>query len=372
MPTPYELRPVTRADRDRWQRFVTDHPSATVFHTWAWLSAVDAAFGYDPAHHLVYEVGGSEPVAAVPGFSVPGVGGRTTVNPFCEYGFPLLATADVDVPAVLRTVAADVGPLGARVLKDAGWTGIGGYNQAGFGAVRTGEVIRLDASRPYDEVREASFSGEARRCIRSAAGKLTVRPASISEYYPLYLATMRRLGSPQFPESFFRDLAGELGDGLLVFVAERTADPGTAAAGESADPDTAAADEAANADDDPVGGILLLDFDGVRMVWSNASRRAAWDAHPNHRLYAAAIEDACVGDVDVVDFGRSRPGSGVHDFKRQFGGRASPLASFVTPPHRTGRASLEGYGRAAAVAERLSPVVTNPAVGPRLKRYIHE
>jgi CelD/BcsL family acetyltransferase involved in cellulose biosynthesis len=346
VPSEYELRPVGRTDRDRWETFVADHPAATVFHTWAWLAAVDSTFAYDPAHRLVYGTGGSEPVAAVPGFSIPGAGGRTVVNPFCEYGFPLIDEG-ADAVGVLRALAADVGPLGARVLKDAGWTGIRGYNPAGYGAVRTGEVIRLDTTRPFDAVRETSFSSEARRSVRAATGAgLSVRPGSVAEYYPLYLATMRRLGSPQFPESFFLDLAAELDDDLSVFVAER--------------------------DGEAVGGILLLDCGGARMIWSNASRRDAWDVHPNHRLYAAAIEDACVTSVDVVDFGRSRPGTGVHSFKRQFGGEASPLASFVAPPSRTGRASLEGYGRAAAVAERLSPVLTNSVVGPRLKRFIHE
>jgi len=346
VPSEYELRPVTRADADDWRGFVDDHPAATVFHSWGWLTAVDSSFGYDSNHFLVTETGGSEVVAAVPGFSIRGLGGATIVNPFCEYGFPLVAE-DVDTAGVLRALAADVSPLGARVLKDAGWTGLAGYNAVGYGAVRTGEVIRLDTTRAFDEVRERSVSAEGRRCLRTASeAGVTVRPGTVDEYYPLYLETMQRLGSPQFPESFFLDLAAELGDDCTVLCAER--------AGET------------------VGGVLLLDFGGVRMVWSNASLQSAWEHRPNHRLYAAAIEDACLGDIDTVDFGRSRPGTGVHDFKRQFGGEASPLASFVTPPHRSGRASLEGYGAAASIAERFSPVLTNPVVGPRLKRFIHE
>ena len=346
MPNPYEIRPVTAADREAWTSVVADHPSATVFHTWAWLRAVDSVFRYEPDHYLVYETGGDDPVGVVPGFSVAGTGGATVVNPFCEYGFPLLAEG-VDPVPVLRALAADLDPLGARVLKDAGWTGNRAYNAAGYGAVRTGEVIRLDTDRGFAEVRENSFTGEARRCLRlSTEAGVTVRPASVEEYYPLYLATMRRLGSPQFPEAFFRDLAAELADDCLVLVADH--------------------------EGETVGGLLALDHAGTRMVWSNASRQDAWDRHPNHRLYAAAIEDACETDIEVVDFGRSRPESGVHDFKAGFGGQRSPLASFVAPPHRAGRASLEGYGKAAAVAERLSPVFTHPAVGPQLKRFIHE
>jgi len=356
--SPYELRPVPDGAGDRWESFVADHPAATVFHSRAWLAALRDAFAYDPASHLLYETGGTQPVGAIPAVSIPGLGGRTVVNPFCEYGFPLLAES-VDPAPALRALAADVGPFGARVIKDAAWRGPEGYHAAGYGAVETGEVIRLDTDRSFEAVRSTSFTSEARRCVRSARDQgLTVRPGSVTEYYPLYLETMRRLGSPQFPESFFLDLAVELGDDLVVFVAEESS-AGDAIAGGSHD-------------SEPVGGVLALDFGGTRTIWSNASRIDAWDRHPNHLLYASAIRDACETDIQIVDFGRSRPGSGVHGFKREFGGQTSSLASFVIPPHRAGRASLAGYGKVAAVARRLAPAITNPAVGPRLKRYIHE
>lgn len=354
MPAPTELRPVDPAESEAWTAVVSEHPDATVFHTAAWTTAVESTFGYEPAHHLVYPTGGNEPVGAVPAFHLPGLPGPTVGNPFCEYGFPLLA-ADVDPAPVLRSLASEHGTMGARVLKDAGWTGNDAYNAAGYGAVETGAVLRLDTARPFEAVRATSFTAEARRCVRIAEERgLRIRPGTLAEYYPLYRETMNRLGSPQFPESFFLDLAAELTDDLLVMVAFDDA-----------------ADET-DGEADPVGGLLALDHAGTRMIWSSASQPDAWDAHPNHACYAAAIEDACVGEIDVVDFGRSRPGTGVHDYKLQFGGTVSPLASFVSPPHRTGRASLEGYGHVAPIAERFGGVLTHPAVGPRLKRFIHE
>lgn len=342
----YESRPARPADRERWSSFVADHPEATPFHTWAWQRAVGDALGYEPAHRIVTERGTADPVAIVPGFSIPGIAGRTVTNPFCEYGFPLFAEG-VDTVAVLRDLADNLGRLGARILTDVGWTGISGYNAAGYGAVRTGNVSRLDTDRAFDAVRERSFSGAARRRIRSAAERgVTVRPASVTAYYPLYLATTRRLGSRQLPRDFFVELADAFGDDLAVFVAEH--------------------------DGDVLGGILMLDFDGTRTIWSNAFREDAREFHPTYRLYATAVEDACATALAVVDFGRSRPGTGVHDLKRQFGGTASPLAGFVTPPHRVNRASPDGGGPMAALAERLSPAVTNPVVGSRLTRFSHE
>ncbi|GGL55921.1 GNAT family N-acetyltransferase [Halocalculus aciditolerans] len=346
MPSEYELRSAD-PEREAWTAAVADHPEATPFHTREWCRAVDVGFDYDPAHRFVYETGSDALAAVVPGFSISGLGGRTVVNPFCEYGFPLL-TPEADEVGVFRALAADVGPLGARVVKDARWRGARGYNPAGYGATETGAVIRIDADRDYDAVRETEFASSTRRCLRSAAtAGLTLREGTVEEYYPIYLATMRRLGSPQFPRSFLTALETLFGDDCHVFLAD-------------------------DADGETVGGLLALDHDGTRMVWSNASYQRAWEARPNHFLYAAAIEDACAGDLDVFDCGRSRPGSTVHDFKAAFGGREFPLASFVTPAHRTGRASLEGYSRAGAITPYLGGVITNRAVGPRLKRFIHE
>lgn len=341
-----EIQRATAEDRDRWQRFVDDHPAATVFHTWGWQRAVGSALGYDPAHRIVTEGGAGEPVGLVPGFVIPGLAGTTVLNPVCEYGFPLFS-AGVDSVAVLRQLADDVGRFGARILTDAGWTGVRGYNVAGYGAVRTGEVVRLDTDRAFDAVRERSFRGVARRRVRSAVeGGVTVRPASVTEYYPLYLARMRRLDGPRLPEELFVALADTLGETLSVFVAEY--------------------------DGAPIGGILMLDFDATRVIWSNASRHSARESHPDYRLYAAAIEDACATGIDVVDLGRSRAGTDAHTLKTQFGGTTSPLARFVTPPHRANRAAQQGDSRVRAVAERLSPLGTNPVVGPRRTRYIHE
>ena len=45
------MLPVYRIDPlkdERWVRFVEEHPDASVFHTPAWLTALERTYGYEP------------------------------------------------------------------------------------------------------------------------------------------------------------------------------------------------------------------------------------------------------------------------------------------------------------------------------------
>ncbi|UPM44569.1 GNAT family N-acetyltransferase (plasmid) [Halocatena salina] len=279
----------------------------------------------------------------MPGFVVFEGVGRSVLNPFCEYGFPLIETETTDT-AVLSALQ-NTGDT--RVVKDAGWSGVAGYNTVGYGGVPTGSSIRLSVDRSFAVLWETVFDKDVRRCVRTARDQgVSVTDGTVEEFYPLYLETMRRLGSPQFPERFFASLVDAFEEAATILLARR--------------------------DGEPIAGVFLFEWEDTTTVWTPASRRTHWDYRPNHLLYLEAIERACRAERSIVDFGRSRRGSSVHEFKAQFGGVDYPLMSFVTPPHRAHRASLEGYSRLSAITPYLAPVITNPAVGPRLKRLIHE
>jgi lipid II:glycine glycyltransferase (peptidoglycan interpeptide bridge formation enzyme) len=192
------------------------------------------------------------------------------------------------------------------------------------------------------------FDTEVRRRVTDArdAG-LTIRQIEgLDEYYSLYVKTMKRHGSPQFPRGFFTTLASAFGDRCTVLGAEY--------------------------EGNLIAGLLTLDTGSESVIWSNASDASYWDRSPNYLLYARAIERAIENGRSVVDFGRTSPGSGTESFKRQFGGQRRPLISMVSPPHRVGRGSISQYRRLQPVLRRLSPVITHERIGPHLKTYIHE
>jgi CelD/BcsL family acetyltransferase involved in cellulose biosynthesis len=346
MSTDLESRLISADLATEWATFVDGHDTATIFHTLGWLRSVEAVFDYEPQHRLVYDTARDEPIAAVPGFVVSETLGYSVVNPFCEYGFPLI-DSEVSHSEVLKALIAGLDRFAARIIKEVPWSSVGEYNEAGYGAVRTGASIRLRLDRPYEDIWDTEFDRDVRRCVRMAENKgVTAEEGTIAEFYPLYHDTMRRLGSPQFPREFFRSLRDRFGEATTVLLARH--------------------------DGRSIGGVLLLEWGDTTVIWTVTSDRSYWEYQPTHLLYARAIERACENGQSAVDFGRSRTGSSVHGFKSQFGGLSYPLVSFVAPPHRTSRASLEQYNRVAGIAQRLGPIITHRLVGPMLKERIHE
>jgi len=339
------VRLLTPERETDWKRLVESVPDSTVFHTLGWYRAVAESFRYRPAHQLVYGSASECPIAAVPGFLVPEPTGVSVVNPFCEYGFPLVHTK-YDEQAVLACLASETtSPFGARILKDAQWTGHAEYPIPEYGGTRTGYTVRVPTDGPEDP--SERFDDDVHRGVRIARENgVTVEPADPEALYPRYLETMRRLGSPPFPEQFFVALGEHLPDSAITLLAR--------------------------IDDEVVAGVLLFEWGDATMVWANASNPAYWDAKPNHLLYARSINRAVKQGRRVVDLGRTRSESGVAEFKAKFGGTRSSLASLVAPPHRQSRASLESYTDLQALTKRLSLIVGHRTVGPLLKEAIHE
>lgn len=340
MTTEHTLR---RTDGAEWERFVGDRANATVFHTLGWKRAVESAFGYTPRYRLVTDR--DRTVAAVPGFEVPTVFGTTVTTPFGEYGFPLI---DGESEPILAALAEVTSPLETLILKESDWSETTGYSTAGFGGVETGICLQLGVDRPFDAVWDDSFASDARRNVRKARefGVTVSEADSIDPYYPLYLRTMRRLGSPPFPAAFFKALEEELAESVTLLLARY--------------------------DGEVIAGLLAFEYGDRCLIWSNASTPEVWDYNPNDLLYTEIIRRACESDASVVDFGRNERGSNVHEFKTQFGGEETQLTSLVYPPGRTGAASIDEYKRIAPVARAFAPIVANRKVGPWLKWWIHE
>jgi len=339
------LRPLTPDRTEDWLTVIADHDRATAYHSLAWKRSVAAAFPYEPAHRLCYRDG--DPVAAWPAFSIPRLFGRSILNPFCEYSMPLTVDGVATVP-VLERLAAATPHLGAIVIKDAGWTGQRGYNPAGYGATTTGVVHRLPLDRPYTDLWDAAFDSSLRQNVRTARANDVVveRTRDVATYYELYVRTMRRHGSPQFPAGFFEHLATTFEEQFVLTVATRAGRP--------------------------IAGLVGFEHGETLYLWSNGSEADALEYRPNDLLYADAVERASNRGLSTVDMGRTAPESGVDRFKRQFGGERHGLTSFVTPPHRTARGAVSQYRSLEPVTRLLAPVVTNRHVGPRLKAWLHE
>ena len=332
---------------DRWNAFVSEHDHATAYHTLAWKRAIESTFGYDPAYLLLTAEETDDTVAAVPGFDVPELLGTSIKNPFCEYGFPLIAPG-ADASRILEIIRELTSRRRAVILKDCPFSGVGGYSETGYGGVKTGMTHRLGVDTDFERLREDVFNYTLRkRTRRSGENDVTIEEGEdINIYYSLYVNTMARLGSPQFPLSFFESLRDEFDTDFHYHVAKKS--------------------------NEVVAGLVALSQNSTLYLVSNAMDRTIEGHSFNSNLYLSVIEQACNTEYETVDFGRTEPDTGVDRFKSQFGGTVLPLVSFVAPARYAHRASISGYKRLAPITRMLSPVLTHPSIGPKLKRRIHE
>lgn len=340
------FKPVDSPARENdWNQFVDAHSLTTPYHTLAWRDTLIKTFGYRSAYLLGYL--NSEVVAAIPGFRVAKPFVTNIVNPFCEYGFPLVSE-ELSLKILLDEMKGEIDRFEALLLKECGWTNHSGYNQSGYGGVQTGVLRRLSFEVSFEELYRHVFSSEARRKIRNAdKTNLCLRESdSIESFYAVYYETMKRKGSPQFPISLYENADEAFGDDFVI----RTVVDGS----------------------DVVAAMTELHTGDHCALWTAGSYDSQRRTHANVLLYQNAIKEAIDSGRSVIDFGRSEPNSGVDRFKEIFGGTPYPLVTFGYPPTRTGRGDVSGYKQLEPLASKASFVTTHETIGPKLKRFIHE
>jgi CelD/BcsL family acetyltransferase involved in cellulose biosynthesis len=164
---------------------------------------------------------------------------------------------------------------------------------------------------------------------------------ALAGFYGIYAANLRRLGTPVMTERFFSRIAGVLADRVRFFAVR---DAGRL-----------------------VGGMIAVDHQRARSSLYVAIEPESMRRHAGYALYWAAIEDCCDSSTtEVFDLGRSRAGSGTHQFKRKWPGRDDliPYMVYGEPPN----AGVRGEdGFAARLWSRLPLSLCN-RLGPLLRR----
>ena len=209
--------------RSAWERFVADHPSATLFHQPAWIETLCRSYGGHP-HYLLLKDTGQDERAGLPLVEVHSffTGRRGVSLPFTDECVPLVHSAEV-----WQVLLQELITLG----RTRGWRYIefrGAGDRLGFGKVSLrfyGHDLDLSAGP------DACFKllkSEVRTAIRKAQRQgVTVRFAhdreAVRAYYRLHCLTRKLHGLPPQPFRFFHFIHEHLvarGKGQVV-LAER-------------------------------------------------------------------------------------------------------------------------------------------------------
>jgi len=323
-----------------WLELIGDDPAATPFHHPAWAETLADAYGLE-AHGLVLELTGGG-MAALP---VVVLRRRRVSLPFTDCCEPLvgrslgLAGISEDLEALRRQERLASIEVRSGIPGEAGFRCPSGYRhelalQGDLAAVTAG----FDKSRVVRKLRRAEREGVAIR--RTATAR-----ALLEDFYPLHVATRRRLGVPVQPRRFFAVLGERMLEAGLGFTL--TAE----VAGE------------------PVSSAVFLVWNRRMIYKFSASERSHGDVGASQAIVRDAIRWGCENGCRSLDFGRTDHGSeGLRGFKLSWGATEHEL-TYTAFADRRPRA---GTGRAhelLAHVLRRSPESLTRAVGSAAYRY---
>lgn len=333
-----------------WDRFVEQHPAATVAHLSGWGRVAAAAYGHTPVAIMAVEDG--DPVGVLPLVLLRSrlFGRRLVSMPFLDYGGVLVAPGTAEPGVIERALMAEA-------LAVARETGAQSLSLRQLHPVplahptATDRVTMLLALTTADAVWKA-LPSERRNRVRKGE-KSGLEPAwcgaeALDDFYRVFAVNMRDLGSPVHSRAFFRLILEELGDTARVLLVR---DRGGRAVG---------------------AAVCLFFGDTVMMSWVS-SLREAFALCPNFVLYWEVIRYACAGGYRLFDLGRSFKSAGTYEFKRQWGARPHPLPwIFVDTVPGAGPSVERDTHRYAALvrAWKHLPVAAANVLGPWIRGQV--
>ena len=306
-----------------WDSFLDAHPRATLYHTWRWTELLHEVFGFS-VHRLAARDPSGRLAGVLPLVEQQGpIFGRRLVSlPFFNYGGPLGLSEDVEQD-LLAQAAELARRRGVATLEIRDRTPRHGL------CVRTDKwTVELALPRDantLDRQLGAKLRSQIRRADREEPVIACGGAELVAEFYGIFAATMRDLGTPVHPRRFFEVLIERLASDCTVVVVRLR---GRAAA-----------------------AAWLTHFrDRTEIPWA-ASLRERRTSSVNMRLYWECLLQAMQRGSRVFDFGRSTVDSGTYRFKLQWGGEARPL--FWAYPLLPTGAATGGHGRLAQAAQSL-------------------
>ena len=330
-----------------WTNYVAQAPAATVFHELGWMAAVQDVYRHRPHYLVARDATGSRTVGILPLFEVRGpfTGLALISSPYAVNG-GIIADHPGAEGALMLAAQSLARQLKVRYLEI---RQPGGH--LGLAEKSHHYAFRKTMSESPSDVL-SSFPRKARAAIRHAIDrhKLTTRfgPQLLGVFHRLYVASLRRLGSPPHSRRFFQRLLQEYGDRCWIQIVYQA--------------------------DTPVAGVISLRFKDQILPYFAGIDEHYSRLNTSNFMYYSLMEQAVTAGLRIFDFGRTRQDNvGGCEFKTNQGFEPEPLTysfyspSNVAPPDL--RPSNRKFSLAQAVWRRL-PLSSVSFVGGIVTRWL--
>ena len=288
----------TNVTEREWDAYVERHSGATSCHLWRWRRVLERAFEHEPVYLAARR--GGEIAGVLPAMMMKSwMFGRSLVSlPSLNYGGILADDADAAQALLDEAAAVAAKHRASRVeLRHRARQ----FDDLPAKQHKVTMLLKVEASESAAwEALDRKVRNQIKKAQKSGLQAVTGGRELIDEFYSVFAHNMRDLGTPVYGRRYFEAILNQFPSHARLFVVRQ----GNAAL---------------------AGGLGFAYRDTFEMPNASALR-AARPLCANVLLYWHAMQHAIADGRSVFDFGRSTPGDGPYQFKRQWGAEASPVA----------------------------------------------
>lgn len=285
-----QVGPLEPGSESRWDEFVRAHPLGSPFHLLAWKRAIEATFGYKPYYLQAADQAGVR--AVLPLFLVRNLlQGKVLLSvPFAVYGGVL--AADEEARDAVRTALEGLArslAVDHTELRN-GWP----EQKLGYAPVDRYVTFTQQMADTPELILEA-IPRKTRRMVRKSIdnGFVARQTREIGPFEDLYLANLRKLGTPAFPHRHFVNLLRQFGEEASI--------------------------REVVLDGRVVAAVFTFFFRDQILPYYGAADSALNELAPSNFMYYEQMCWAREQGYRTFDFGRSKKESGSHHFKVHWG-----------------------------------------------------
>lgn len=347
------VKPISELSSDAWNEFVTQHVSATPYHRYDWVAAVQDGYGHSALAVVSTDenetINGLLPLVKLK----PPVGKEALCSlPFCDVG-GVLANSDEIATQIIsqaKNEFASLAPESIELRTRGKELDLEQLAEEKNNGMKVSMIAELPES---SEVLLKSYKPKLRSQIKKAeknglTSQLKTDGSLLDPFYDVIAKNMRDLGSPVHGKAFYKAIVEHYKTNASMAVVYL--------------------------DDVPTAaGLVLKNGHKASIPWASSLREYN-NLAPNMLLYWTLLADCADTGITEFDFGRSTLNEGTFRFKKQWG--ATPYAltwsTFAEPVESEPTASVRG-GKAREIVENVwkkLPLPMTIAIGPAIRKYI--
>jgi FemAB-related protein (PEP-CTERM system-associated) len=284
-------------DRQEWDQFVDFCSKGTLFHTIGWKTVIERVFGYESRYFVVRERG--RILALLPLFLVKKlIRGKALISvPFGVYG-GVCGIHENAERLIIEKAQQLAKELGVDFLEFR-------HTEENSFSLPTKDLY-VTFRRPIfpsDEENLKAVPRKQRRMIRQGINHNFKSQMGGGEYlknfYYIYSQSLRNLGTPAFPFSFFQAISDEFGERCKIL--------------------------SVWSEGEMVAGVLTFFYKNHVMPYYAGSLPEYFKFAVNDFMYWELMSYGCKNGYKTFDFGRSKRDTGAFKFKEHWGFDPIPL-----------------------------------------------